>query len=448
MAKAVATSILKTWLNTSGLSQSNQPLYQLINALIENLNTAEAGLASVSGGFPPAITGLNTDVVATGPGNVPATIQPNVVTYSKIQQVTGLRLLGNPDAALADVVEIPLGDNLDFVDGVLTVEVTPGVPGLLHRLLSTTHPDTVPAKPIEGDIIYAGPGALFEGTYVYAQIEVSEVIDLPPGNYLWFYPGFNGAGSLAPLDGAFSPIYNYVANTPTPQWLTWNILQFYIQVSPIISDIGIFFGLRINAPGSGNYFQFYPYDYTYIVPPDPFPDVSTGLWQRKGIGTEGQYLTVVSGIPEWTTLVIPPPPEPSYPWTDIPFSAGDFTADGGVTPTWTVASGDVERWQKQQFPGVGGIGNNVRVALYLRATTVGGTAPTQLRVTLPFNVIGRFAQFVSIQENGAASNDVYIEYDDAVSTNTLFINKIAGAVFDTTAAGTYLAFEISAVLAP
>jgi hypothetical protein len=113
-----------------------------------------------------------------------------------------------------------------------------------------------------------------------------------------------------------------------------------------------------------------------------------------------------------------------------------------------VASGDLERWQFQQFPGSGGVGSNVRIAIYARATTVGGTAPTQLRITLPFNILGRFAQYISIQENGAAVNNVFIEYDDAVSTNTLFIQKIGGGVFDTTAAGTFLAFEISATLAP
>jgi len=133
---------------------------------------------------------------------------------------------------------------------------------------------------------------------------------------------------------------------------------------------------------------------------------------------------------------------------DIPFDAGDFTATGGTTPGWTVASGDVERWQYQQFPGAGGVGNNVRIALYLRATTVTGSGPTQLQIALPFNIIGRFAEFISIQENNAAVNNVFVEYNEAVSTNTLYLSKIpSGTAFDTTAGETYLAFEISAVLA-
>lgn len=165
------------------------------------------------------------------------------------------------------------------------------------------------------------------------------------------------------------------------------------------------------------------------------------------IGSEDEVLTVVSGIPTWQALP-PIPAEPAYPWIDIAFSAGDFTATGGVTPGWTVASGDVERWQYQQFPGTVGLNNNVRIALYVRATTVSGSAPTQLQIKLPFNIVGRFAEFISIQENSAAVNNVFVEYDESVTTDTLYINKIAGAVFDTTAAGTYLAFEISAVKAP
>ena len=452
---AIQLANLKSQLLTSGLSQKDQPLFQIINQLIQYLqalNIDVADLAASSGSSGSAgITSLFDDVVATGPGAASAIIQPNVVTYGKMQQVTALRLLGNSDASLGNVLEIPLGDNLEFIGGVLEVTIpgSGGTPGIGHQLLSLTHTDTLPADAVEGDIIYAGPGSTFIGTYVNAVIMVSVEFDLPMGIYCGLYLGFDGgAGIIAPVGGAIAPDWGpIVATTVENTWLTWDIIDAYIGISLIISEIGIFGMLFTSIPGSGTYSALVSYPFTMIPAPSPLPDYSTGTWQRKGIGSAGQVLTVVSGSPTWQNLP-PIPAEPAYPWIDITFNAADFTATGGVTPAWTVASGDVKRWAYQTFPGSGGVGNNVRIALYVRATTVSGSAPTQLQITIPFNIIGRFAQFISIQENGAAATNVFVEYDDSVSTNKLYLNKIGGGAFDTTAAGTYLAFEISAVKAP
>lgn len=445
----------KAWLLKSGLSQRDQDLYQIINALIDAVLQAgiatEESIANIPVPSSNAIEALTDDVVAVGPGTAPATIQPNVVTYNKIQQVTALRLVGNPEGSLQDMVEIELGENLEFQDGILQITLpdSEGAPGIAHRLLSPTHIDTLPASPIEGDLIYAGPGSAFEGTYVNAVIMVDEALDLPLGIYCALYLGFETeSGILAPIGGAISPHWGSqsvqeVENT----WLTWDIIDAYIQVSPVIEEFGIYGSAVVSIPGSGTYLGMYAYPFTLITPPSPLPDYSTGTWRRMGIGATDEVLTVVDGIPQWQALP-PIPAEPAYPWTDIPFDAADFTATGGSTPDWTVALADVERWQYQQFPGTGGVGNNVRIALYVRATSVSGSGPTQLQIALPFNIIGRFALYISIQENGAAVNNVYVEYDESSSPNTLTLQKIGGGAFDTTAAGTFLAFEISAVKAP
>ncbi len=68
------------------------------------------GTAVAAGG----IAGLTGDVVATGPGSVTATIQANVVTYSKFQQVAASSLVGNPTGALANAQDITLGATLAF----------------------------------------------------------------------------------------------------------------------------------------------------------------------------------------------------------------------------------------------------------------------------------------------------------------------------------------------
>jgi len=67
------------------------------------------------------IEGLTGDIEATGPGLANATIKDGVVTYSKIQQVGGKKLLGNPGGSAGSVQEIEVGSGLDLSNGVLSV---------------------------------------------------------------------------------------------------------------------------------------------------------------------------------------------------------------------------------------------------------------------------------------------------------------------------------------
>lgn len=63
------------------------------------------------------ITSLTTDVVAAGPGAAVATIQPNAVTYSKIQPAAGQGLMGATGAG--NYQNITLGTNLSMSGSVL-----------------------------------------------------------------------------------------------------------------------------------------------------------------------------------------------------------------------------------------------------------------------------------------------------------------------------------------
>lgn len=432
---------LKSQLLTSGLSARDQPLFQVISQLIQFLQDLgyEVTASASSGGSGNGITGLSGDVVASGPGNVAATIQPNVVAYGKMQQVAALRLLGNATAVLADVMEIGLGDNLEFDGTTLNVTIPgSGGTGLGHRVLSSTHIDSIPALAQAGDLIYATNGADITGDY-YSFILNAPVVEDFSGLRFGYYAGYHGAFTPTNSMGYCPEDLDFIPVVPPDTWLSWDFLDFYILALVIEDFVGLRLGYVFTAdPVTSNYYAYYPPGLAFVDPPSPENEATSALWTRRGIGTEGQVLTSVDGFPVWQDL----PAEPEFPWEDIPFVAGNFTATGGTTPDWTVASGDVERWQRQDFPG-----NNVRIALYVRATTVSGTAPTQLVITLPFSITGRFAQFISIQENGAVANGVFVEYDSGTSANQLFLNKIGGAVFDTTAAGTFLAFEISATLA-
>jgi hypothetical protein len=62
-------------------------------------------------------------------------------------------------------------------------------------------------------------------------------------------------------------------------------------------------------------------------------------------------------------------------WTDVTYSSGNFTASGSMT--WTVGSGDQAcyRWVE--------VGKTMVVALFLNATSVGGSTDAELRVAVP-----------------------------------------------------------------
>ena len=433
---------LKSQLLTSGLSQKDQPLFQIINQLIQFLQDLGLEVTDIasSGGSATAITGLNGDVIATGPGVVPATIQPAVVTYAKIQDVSAIRLVGNPNGSAGSMVEIPLGSNLAFVSGVLEIQITPGTSGLLHRLLSSTHFDTVPATAEYGDIIYATAGPDLDGEY-YGGFLLAPIVEDFVGIRWGYSTGYHGALTPSNSMGYSAPDYAFIT-TPLPDI---NLARDYIDgfiLSLVIEDFtGIRSGYTFNPdPVASNYPGYLPPQLSFIAPTNPANPNIPALWTRKAIGADDQVLTVVNGIPEWKDL--PPPPE--YPWVDVPYNAADFTASGGTTPTWTVDSADVSRFQYQTFPG--SPTNNVRIAVLLETTTVGGTAPTELRITLPFNVSGRFGQYISILEAGSTTPVVAALYDEAISVNQIRIGKIGGAAFDTTADSTYVSFEISATL--
>lgn len=465
MAEFPKVDRLKSQLITSGLQGKDPALFQIINTLIDFVRQGQivtTEIVAASGGSALAIDALNTDVVATGPGNVVATIQPDAitttkilnssVTYPKIQNTVLPDILIGRGMPAGVVQEIGLGANLQIVGNTLQVTTSGGGSGggLSHNFLSATHPDTVAASPIFGDLVYAGTGTTFVGTYVNAVIlnPVSENLAL--GIYGALYLGFDNSGLIAPTSGAISIRSGSLISSVLPQtWLTWDIIDAII-LNPVVdaNSTGIWGYLNGLTPGQfpsgpGVNGAITTIPFTIIPAPSPTPTYSSGLWRRKAIGADAQVLTVVSGIPEWATL-----PVVYYPWQTITFVAGDFTATGGVGPGWTVDAGDVVRWQYQQFPSAAGT-YNVRIALYLKTTTVAGTAPTRLEITLPFSILGEYAQFISMRENSVSVTNVAVFYRDSLAINKLFIEKVpSSAVFDTTANETYLAFEISATLAP
>ena len=448
-------------LNTSGLSQKDQPLYQVIFQLINYLRQTQIGFAEQlasggggggGGGSLLAIEELTTDVVAVGPGIVPATIQPHVVTYNKIQSVINGQVLLGAESPLDDVTELSIGDGLEIIGGSLNLDIPGGGLGLPHNFLSTTHPDTIPHAPILGDLVRAAEGAAPEGTYVNAVIMGSMVEDFE-GIRAGYMLGFDGGGLIPSKSGAYGcPTLTYKTPEVPDIWLTWDFINAFILAKVNENFYGYRQGYTALTPGGfvpgpGQYGAYSVPTLPLIIPNPPILPSSV-KWQRHGIGAEGQVLTVVDGKPEWSSGSEPCPIPLVCPWVSVPFNAADFTAAGGTTPTWTVEAGDVIRWEYQVFTTPDNLENSVRIALYLRTTSVGGSAPTQLRVHLPFDILGKWAGQISIQENLTAPNDTFVAYDSTVNANTLFIQKIpfetTGPPFDTTPGNTFISFEISA----
>lgn len=126
------------------------------------------------------ITDLTGDVVATGPGSAAATIQSNVVTYAKIQQVGASSLLGNPTGSTANVSQITLGSGLSFVGSTLTATGSGTVSSVALADGSSTPIYTISGSPVTGsgtltftlntepaNTVFAGPttGAAAQPTF-------------------------------------------------------------------------------------------------------------------------------------------------------------------------------------------------------------------------------------------------------------------------------------------
>lgn len=96
---------------------------------------------------------------------------------------------------------------------------------------------------------------------------------------------------------------------------------------------------------------------------------ATGKLARLAAGPNGKHLEMVAGLPAWTD-----PPIPVGVWTDVPYVAGNFTADSG---TWTVEAADV---QQQRYCVVG---KSAIVAFGIVSSGITGVAATAVRIFFP-----------------------------------------------------------------
>ena len=98
-----ATSVPTITVNGKGLvTSSSSTSIQIAESQVTNLVTDLAG-KQPTGNYITAITG---DVVATGPGSVSSTIQPNVVSNSKLAQMAANTIKGNNTGVTANAADL------------------------------------------------------------------------------------------------------------------------------------------------------------------------------------------------------------------------------------------------------------------------------------------------------------------------------------------------------
>jgi len=128
-------------------------------------------------------------------------------------------------------------------------------------------------------------------------------------------------------------------------------------------------------------------------------------------------------------------------WTDVPFSAGNFTAAGSMT--WTVGSGDV-------------ITNKYKVngkTLYwiveLNATTVGGTPSNQLKIAVPTGTLKGTANAHAWIYDNLVAGAGYVSNSSTLgsgSSSVVSIVKQDQSVFTASTDQTYVIFTLVAEL--
>jgi hypothetical protein len=113
---SIASTIVTGKVLTGYAIGANTP----ISATDTILGAFEKIQGQLSASMGSSITALTGDVVATGPGSVAATIQPNVVTNSKLAQATADTLKGNNTGSTANVADLTVSQ-VNTMLGTVTV---------------------------------------------------------------------------------------------------------------------------------------------------------------------------------------------------------------------------------------------------------------------------------------------------------------------------------------
>lgn len=297
-----ATSVLGRAAGTSGIpteissSANNQVLQQASGALsFAQLNYTQLG------GSVPAITSLTTDVVASGTGAVAATIQPNVVGYSKIQTVGAVSLIGNPTGSTANASEITLGTHCAFTGSVLdcsggggsgitalTGDVTASGTGSVAAtvvnlpngvtqagLLNITE-TAAPATPAAGHVDFFADSTQHNGAFKNSSGTLTYGAQVDSGASHHFLQTFAATGAFTDAQPAFTDISGQATLAQSPSILSDSFLMNATGSSAVPSAV---------SPGTTSGIMEYVHG-----SPDTLTAFASGSQRIPfGSGTSGQF---------------------------------------------------------------------------------------------------------------------------------------------------------------
>lgn len=163
----------------------------------------------------------------------------------------------------------------------------------------------------------------------------------------------------------------------------------------------------------------------------------------QGALISGQDL---AGTPAWQLLAAPSDPSilnhdgtdalwDDMAWTQVSFSAGDFTASGGAT--WTVGSGDVLTHKYRL------IGDKTMIVSFMIATTTvarSGANPVSLQIAVP---AGRSAASAMVNACYVIDNGVAAPGWIQVQGSTISITRVDAAQWQNATNTTYVYGEIT-----
>lgn len=136
---------------------------------------AQYVLGASDGSLPNGRVLANTATVAfdlTTPGVAAANVPANSITNAKLRQGAALSVIGVAGNAIANEADIVAASastvlgrdasNILSFRKLTSADSTGTFPAATHSLLSTTHPDTLPASPVVGDLIVATPASILD----------------------------------------------------------------------------------------------------------------------------------------------------------------------------------------------------------------------------------------------------------------------------------------------
>jgi hypothetical protein len=165
--------------------------------------SSDAWLQAATPAATSAITALNTDVSATGPGAVIATIQPNVVSNSKLAQMPALTVKGNNTGVSANASDLTVSqlNTMTGNSGDITLTAVGSSPSANAASLSGQALTIQPADATNPGVVTSGTQTLGGAKTFSSTIAASNLSGTNTGDVTFTSVGSSPSSTGASLSG-------------------------------------------------------------------------------------------------------------------------------------------------------------------------------------------------------------------------------------------------------